>query len=91
VTTGPYLVRFTVTARRCLGRLPEKAAAAVVEFCFAPLADDPRRVGKPLARELEGQHVARRGQYRVIYQIDDANRVVHVLRIDHRRDVYRWR
>jgi len=72
-----------------MDRLPEKAAAAAVEFCFGPLANNPRRVGKPLTRELTGQNVARRGEYRVIYRVDDNGGVVHVLRIEHRRDIYR--
>jgi mRNA-degrading endonuclease RelE of RelBE toxin-antitoxin system len=32
---------------------------------------------------------ARRGTYRIIYRIDDKNRVVTVVDVDHRRDVYR--
>jgi len=31
----------------------------------------------------------RRGTYRIIYRIDDKNRVVTVVDVDHRRDVYR--
>lgn len=71
--------------------LPEKAASAAVEFCFGPLASNPRRVGKPLTRELAGQHVARRGEYRVIYRVDDNDGVVYVLGVEHRRDAYRSR
>ena len=57
----------------------------------AALLDNPHRVGKPLTRGLGGYHSARRGAYRVIYRIDDTERVVHVVRIDHRADVYRTR
>jgi mRNA-degrading endonuclease RelE of RelBE toxin-antitoxin system len=46
---------------------------------------------KPLSRELAGYHSARRGAYRVVYRIDDAARVVHVVRIDHRSSVYHTR
>jgi mRNA-degrading endonuclease RelE of RelBE toxin-antitoxin system len=46
---------------------------------------------KPLSRELAGYHSARRGAYRVLYRIDDAARVVHVVRIDHRSSVYHTR
>lgn len=49
----------------------------------------PQRVGKPLSRELEGKHSARRGPYRVIYSIDDAVLAVSILRVYHRADVYR--
>jgi mRNA interferase RelE/StbE len=79
------------SAERSLARLPEKAAAAVVEFLVGPLVENPKRVGHRLRAELEGLWSARRGPYRVIYEIDDAAREVRVLRIDHRADVYRRR
>lgn len=79
------------SAERALGRLPEAVAAAVVEFMLGPLVQAPRRVGHPLHRELEGLWSARRGPYRVVYEIDDAQEHVVVLRIDHRADVYRSR
>jgi mRNA-degrading endonuclease RelE of RelBE toxin-antitoxin system len=47
--------------------------------------------GNPLSRELAGYHSARRGAYRVVYRIDDAARVVHVVRIDHRSSAYHTR
>ena len=75
------------SAERTLARLPEKAATAIVEFLVGPLLEDPRRVGHPLRRELEGLWAARRGPYRVIYELKD--RRILVLRIDHRADVYR--
>ena len=71
--------------------LPLAVAAAVTEFLTGPLLDNPQRVGKPLVRELSGYHSARRGAYRVIYRIDEAERIVHIVRIDHRADVYRSR
>lgn len=76
---------------RTLARLPEKAAAAVAEFLLGPLRQDPRRVGHPLRRELEGLWAARRGPYRVIYELDEDARLIRVLRVDHRADVYRPR
>ncbi|MGH8936260.1 MAG: type II toxin-antitoxin system RelE family toxin [Acidimicrobiia bacterium] len=78
-------------AERGLGRLPEKASAAIVEFLTGPLLEEPRRVGKPLTRELAGYLAARRGPYRVVYRIDEVASVVEVVRIDHRSRVYRRR
>jgi len=52
------------------------------------LADNPRRLGKPLAGQLAGYHSARRGSYRVVYEIIDKPPVIIVVRIDHRRTVY---
>ena len=86
-----YRVVVAATAERALGRLPEAAAAAVVEFMAGALTESPRRVGHPLRHELTGLLAARRGPYRVIYQIDDDEHLVQVLRIDHRADIYRPR
>lgn len=79
-------ITWTPTAERALVRLSEKVAAAVVEFVYGALADSPRRVGKPLRFQLEGLHSARRGDFRIIYRIDDR---VTIVAIEHRADVYR--
>lgn len=78
-------------ARALPSTRPEAVAAAVIEFITGPLVRAPHRVGKPLHAELAGTHVARRGTYRVLYDIDDVNGVVTVLHVDHRWDVYRRR
>ena len=64
-------------------------ATAAIEFIYGPLAGNPSRVGRPLRVELEGRHSAHRGDYRVVYRIDERRRRVEVLAIDHRSDVYR--
>lgn len=86
-----YASGWTAPARRTLTRLPEKAATAVVEFRYGSLAASPRRAGKPLRLGLKGLHSARRGDYRVIYRVDDDRRRVTVVAIEHRADVYRPR
>jgi mRNA interferase RelE/StbE len=84
-------VLWSATARRALHRLPEKVAAAAIEFIYATVADNPARVGKPLGFELEGLYSARRGDYRVVYQIDVAESAITIMAIQHRADVYRRR
>lgn len=79
------------SADRALGRLPEKVAAAIVEFMLGPLLDNPQRVGHALRGDLDGLFAARRGAYRVVYELDGEKREVHVLRVDHRADIYRAR
>ncbi len=85
-----YDLKVASSAERTLARLPEFAAAAIVEFLTGPLLENPQRVGKPLTLDLAGYHCARRGAYRIVYRIDDPGRVL-VVRIDHRADVYRKR
>jgi mRNA interferase RelE/StbE len=77
-------------ARREFERLPISVAAAVLETLDA-IAQNPRRLGKPLMLEHEGRFSARRGPYRIIYEIEEDDRLVRVIAIDHRRDVYRQR
>jgi len=80
----------TPPARRApTERLPEAVAAAVIDFLTTALVAQPRRVGKPLRGELAGVWAARRGTYRVLYRLREDTHEVIVLRIDHRRDVYR--
>lgn len=86
-----YGLRVTRPAERQLNRLPEGTAAAIVEFMLGALVDNPHRLGGALQRELAGMRSARRGVYRIIYEIDEAERVVIVFRIDHRATVYRPR
>lgn len=86
-----YAIAWTTASRRALTKLPEKVATAVVEFLYGSLAASPYRVGKPLKLGLEGLHSARRGDYRVIYRIDDQQNQVTVVAIEHRSDVYRPR
>jgi mRNA-degrading endonuclease RelE of RelBE toxin-antitoxin system len=86
-----YRVQWAASARRDLGKLPEKVAPAVVEFIYGGLADNSRRVGRELHLELTGFHAARRGDFRVIYRIDDDEYSIVVVTIDHRADVYHRR
>jgi mRNA interferase RelE/StbE len=90
VPDAPYTLRTTPTVRRALTEtLPEAVAAAAYEFITGPLLTQPYRVGKRLLAPLDDRFSARRGTYRVIYRIDDKTRVVTVVDVGHRRDVYR--
>lgn len=82
---------WSASAQRDLAELPEKVAAAVVEFIYGGLADNPHRVGHELALKLAGAHSARRGDFRELYRIDEEHALVTIVNIDHRADVYRRR
>jgi mRNA-degrading endonuclease RelE of RelBE toxin-antitoxin system len=76
---------------RHLKRTPDKVRAAVLATIFGSIAENPQRAGKPLRGELEGLYSARRGEFRVIYEIDEAAGVVLVHRAKHRRGAHRGR
>ena len=76
-------------ARAIAEDLAEPVAVAVIEFVTVALIENPRRVGHELRNDLAGIMSARRGTFRILYRVDDDRREVTVLRVDHRRDVYR--
>lgn len=87
----PFEVEITPEGLRNLNRLPEKVRAAVIETILGTIAVNPHRAGKPLRGELEGLYSARRGDFRIIYEIDDEAQIVLVHRAQHRGTAYRPR
>ncbi len=88
--TDPHALVFAPRAARALSdELPEPAAWAVIELITGPLLERPHQLGHQLRNDLAGIWSARRGDFRVLYRIDDVAREVTVLRIEHRRDIYR--
>lgn len=85
-----HRVVYSASARHALTNgLPEKVATAAFEFIEGPLADNPRRLGKQLRDPLYPLYAARRGEYRVIYDLVDEEIRIDVVSIAHRRDAYR--
>lgn len=91
--SDPYRLVITGPAARMLAsRLPEKVATAVYEFITTTLPENPQRLGKRLLLPpCDGTWSARRGAYRVLYEIDEAEHTVTVTVIEHRADAYRSR
>lgn len=82
-----YTVRLKPRAERDLDRLPISVARRIWQRLLA-LEDEPRPPG---ASKLEGSDAyrIRVSDYRVVFLIDDRARVVEVVRVAHRREVYR--
>lgn len=90
MTDERYRLRIAGPAARSLTeRLPPKVAAAAYAFITGSLLDNPRRVGKPLNPPLEPAWSARRGDFRVLYLIEDDTQTVKVTAVRHRSDAYR--
>ena len=90
MTDEPYRVRYTRTARHALAdELPLHIVDAVLALLGGDLAAEPRRVGKPLRPPLAGTWSARRGTYRILYQIDEAAHTITVTAVEARSDAYR--
>lgn len=84
---GKYSIEIKKSAVKEIEHLLSKDAKAVVDK-IASLADDPRPHG---CQKLSGQekYRIRCGNYRILYSIEDDILIVYVVRVGHRRDVYR--
>jgi mRNA interferase RelE/StbE len=84
----PYTVRIKESALKALAKLPAADRVRITARVDA-LAADPRPQGITKMAGPEGLYRIRVGQYRIIYAIHDRILLVLVVRIGHRRDVYR--
>ncbi len=82
-----YSVSLKRSVLKDLEPLPATDRARIMERIGA-LADDPRPNGREKLSALERYRI-RVGDYRIVYAIEDAELVVWVVRVGHRRDVYR--
>jgi addiction module RelE/StbE family toxin len=86
-----YDVEITPEGLRHLNKIPDKVRRVALETIFGPIAEKPYRLDKPLVGELKGLRSARRGDYRIVYEVIDQEEVVLIHRVQHRRDAYRPR
>lgn len=82
-----YRLLIKPSAAKELEALPTRDRRRVVQRVRA-LAEDPRPPGAEKLRGIELYRV-RQGDYRVLYEIADAERAITVIKIGNRRDVYR--
>lgn len=86
------MARFEIVFKRSVGkdlrRLPNKDVKRILER-IEGLADEPRPAG---TEKLSGreQYRIRQGVYRILYEIRDRELIVTVVKVGHRRDVYRY-
>jgi len=82
-----YSLEIKRSAAKELAQVPPKDRGRIVARIQA-LADDPRPVG---AEKISGQerYRIRQGDYRILFEIEDRILRIIVVKIGHRRDVYR--
>lgn len=85
--TASYSLLVKRDAEKELRRLPRRDLKRMLDR-IAGLAADPRPPGVEKLSTLE-RYRLRQGDYRLLYEIDDAVRTVTIVKIGHRREVYR--
>lgn len=86
-----WTIEFVPVVRKELKKLGKVEAARIVATLEHRIAllDNPRSLGSPLGGELSGLWCWRIGDYRVVANIEDDRITILVVRIAHRREVYR--
>ena len=84
---GRYRLVFKKSVAKDLRGIPNRDIARILK-CFDTLSEDPRAPGCEKLSGLERYRV-RQGIYRIVYEIRDDMLLVVVVRVGHRRDIYR--
>ena len=85
--TGSYRLLLKKSAERELRKIPKTDLQRITER-IKELAALPRPSG---SEKLAGQdsYRIRQGDYRIVYTVDDDHRLIEIIKIGHRREVYR--
>jgi mRNA interferase RelE/StbE len=86
-----WQIEFDSEAEDDLGKLDREIQRRIIRYLRDRIAtaNDPRRFGAPLRRELSGLWKYRVSDYRIICRIEAKKLVVYVIRIGHRREIYK--
>ncbi len=82
-----YKIELRRRAQRALDKLPKTDFRAIVE-AIRELAQTPRPRGVEKVKST-GLWRIRQGDYRIIYAIDDNRQIIIIVRVGHRREIYR--
>ena len=85
------MARFSIqvkpSAQKELDALDD-ALFARIDAKILALTDNPRPVGAKKLHGYKDHSRIRVGDYRVVYSVDPVHRIIHILRVRHRREVY---
>jgi mRNA interferase RelE/StbE len=84
-----YRLLIKPSAAKEIEALGQKKDRQRIVSRIGALASEPRPVGCEKLAGAEERYRVRQGQFRIVYAIDDASRTVEVVKVGHRREVYR--
>ncbi|CAN5769115.1 MAG: hypothetical protein USCGTAYLOR_02852 [Chromatiales bacterium USCg_Taylor] len=84
-----YRLRIKPSATKEIDAIGSKRDRRRIIARIAALSEEPCPLGSEKLAGSESRYRVRQGNYRVVYAVDDAARVVEVVKVGHRREVYR--
>ncbi len=82
-----YRLRVAIKAKKEIRRLEKRYQEAIIS-ALKEIKEDPTS-GKPLTKELTGRFTFRVGVYRIIYKINQKDKIISVFTVGHRAVVYK--
>jgi mRNA interferase RelE/StbE len=84
-----YKIEFTPSAAKDYHSVQPLYLRPKIANALEEIALKPHQAGKSLKANLSGYYSYRISNYRIVYEIHEEDKMVLILRIRHRRDVYR--
>jgi mRNA interferase RelE/StbE len=84
-----YSVIITETAEKDIAAIASRIDRERIDRRIAKLAEDPRPSGSKKLKGPDEHYRVRQGDYRILYSIEDAIRIVAIVHVGHRKDIYR--
>ncbi len=89
MASSKYVIQFLPSVAQDIEAIEPHADRARIMRKIATLADHPRPRGVEKLAGFDNHYRIRQGNYRIIYRIEDRQLIVVVVRVGHRREVYR--
>jgi mRNA interferase RelE/StbE len=83
-----YKVEYLESVKEDLKSISKTNKDQIRKAIEKKLAGNPIEFGKPLQYSLKGLRRLRVGDYRIIFQIEEDDKTVLIVKIGHRREVY---
>jgi mRNA interferase RelE/StbE len=83
-----YKTKWDDRAEEDLEQLPSEIALKVHDRVESHLTQLPKQLGKALVGQYKGLYRYRYGDYRILYEIDADNRLIIIIKIGHRKEIY---
>ena len=84
-----YRLLIKPSAAREIEAVGQKKDRQRIVEAIGSLSGDPRPAGSEKLAGIEGRYRVRRGNFRVVYAVDDTARTVEIVKVGHRREIYR--
>jgi len=84
-----WTIKFDAKVEKSLRKLEPRQLLKIQEYLEVKIIKNPKKFGKPLKGRLAGLWRYRVGDYRIICQLQDDTLLVLIVKIGHRKDIYK--